>query len=325
MLESNSSAKTNIKLISSDQKGFQLLSSGGTSDYDVLISDNSWVAKNAQAGHLLPLKKSDFPSQENWVEQYKWPFNPFVSEDKQYGVPSRWGWDSIGYNSEKVDSTDLDSYEFAWTGGPNGKYEGKIIVGGDPTWYIPMVAMELGIKPYKKMSQDELDQIKDKLIKTFNNAYSIHTSSAPVRKELLSGDAWIQVGLGNFGLSQLAAQGHEKFKGAIPKTGGIYWTEGMSLVKDPHNANLAKQYMQTVLSPEGQYKVCYGGATKGIPVNKNAWSKFSAEEQKAAMFYQGKDFSASQEVLDKCVQYEIPPSYQEWNKIWEEAKARASV
>lgn len=322
-------ASTNLKLISSDKEGFNTLQGGGTSQFDVLVLDNQWAQRNAKADTIVPLKKEDYPAAKEGtiIEKFNWPYQTFGYQGEQWAIAPRWGWEGMGYNDDKVELADLESegYAAVW----DGDY--KAMAADAPTSVIPLVMQQifdLDENPMAiEVSDSKLEMLEETLVKMFNNVEAIHQGAAALRQAMLEGNAEIVLGVGNFELSQLPAQGHDWAKVmAPPDVGGWFWTEGLCLVNNPDlNRDLANEFINACLSPEGQRSICWDGKSKGAPANTAAFDAFSEEEQKTIMMYEGKGFEAADEILSGLDQYLISPQQERWTEIWERAKAQSDL
>ena len=133
--ESEHDATVNAKLISSDSEGFNILKSGGTSKFDLITLNNSWAQRHAQAGTIETLNPDDYPEMDNFLERFQSPFGPFQWEDEMYALPTRWGWDTMTVNDDKVPEEHYSSYEVLWTGGTSRRSHRRsdILRSSNPT------------------------------------------------------------------------------------------------------------------------------------------------------------------------------------------------
>lgn len=315
-------ATVNVSLLASDPEGFNILASGGVSDYDLLTLNNTWAARHAEAGHIEPLDSNDFPEMDNFLSEFQWPFESFAWDDEMYALPTRWGWDTLTVNTDNVPEEHSSSYEVLWTGGPNGEYEDRMGIMDWPTWNIPKIAQSLGYAPFEQ-SEEELDDIMDHLIMMFENMRAIYSGTSAIRQAFVQGDIDIAP-VGNFTVSELRADGNDWINVVIPEQGGMQWTEGLCMVEDPNNRELALEFMKRVISAEGQYSVAWEPAAKSPPVNTASFDRFDATQQEALMFNEN-GFDAAEEISQATTPYEFSPITDEWTDMWEEAKARANV
>lgn len=330
MLEDETGASVNLKLISSDVEGFNTLKGGGTSQFDVMVLDNTWAKRNARAETIQPVEKDDYPSRDDWMDQFSWPYDTFTSDGEMYAAPPRWGWGGLGYNEQNVDLATLEEkgYTAVW----DGSFEGDVTLADWPTWVIPLVIMQLFDLDENPMdvelSDSKLQEVEDTLVKMFDNAVAVHGGAAGMRQDMLQGNANLVFGTGNFGLSQIPAEGNDWMKLMYPEdVGGWYWTEGLTLVNNPDlSRDLALEFHNTCLTPEGQYSICWEDAeSKGAPVNTAAFDKFSDDEQQTIMMYKDKGFEAADQLLEDLVQYKISPQQDQWLDMWSRAKANSDI
>lgn len=330
-LEEETGGSVNVKLISSDVEGFNTLKGGGVNQFDVMVLDNTWAKRNARAETIQPVTKSDYPSHGDWMDQFSWPYETFTSEGEMYAVPPRWGWGGLGYDDRSVDLSTLEEKGYAATW--DGSFENEVTLADWPTWVIPLVIMQLfdlkGKNPMDvKLSDSKLQQVEETLVKMFDNAVAVHGGASGMRQDMNQGNSKLVFGTGNFGLSQLPAEGNDWMKLMYPEdVGGWYWTEGLTLV---NNSSLEKEFAlefhNACLTPEGQYSICWKDAkSKGAPVNKKAFDKFSQDEQQTIMMYKDKGFEAADELLSNLVQYKISPQQDTWLDMWSRAKANSSL
>jgi spermidine/putrescine-binding protein len=330
MIEEQTGATVNLSLISSDVDGFNQLQGGGTQQFDLLVLDNTWALRNANADNIIAVEEEDYPLTEGLIDQFSWPYPTFTQNDNMYAVPPRWGWGGLAYHDEKVDVEVLEEkgYSACW----DGSFEGDLTLVDWPTWIIPLVIMELfdigDQNPMEiELSDSQLDTLEETLVQMFNSATAVHGGAAAVRQDFIQGNASILIGTGNFGLSQLRAEGNDWMKIMAPDAGGWYWTEGLCLVNNPDlNEGLANEFINTCLTPEGQYSICWEDAeSKGAPVNSEAFDQFSDQEQQDIMMYQDRGFEATDELLEDLVQYKISPQQDQWLDMWSAAKAESDI
>lgn len=322
MFERETGASANYKLISSDINAFNTLKGGGTKQYDLVLFNNDWGHRNAKAGNTVPIKLDEYPSHDDWLERFQPPIDPFMHEGKMYGIPIRWGWGGLGYNADKVDLDVLKEKGYAACWDP--EYEGKVVAVDWPTWVIPLVMAQLGYEPFAEHEQSVLDELEKTLVELFKNVSALHTGAAALRQDLIYENALLSIGVGNYALSQLTFEGYTNIKIMLPPDeGGWFWFGGPALVNNPDlKRSLANKWINLGLSPEGQYRICHKDAkSKGCPVNKAAFEKFSEEEQRKILMFQDKTFDALPQILDQCFTNQISPQQDKWLDIWSRAKS----
>lgn len=320
--ESEHDANINIKLVSSDPEAFNTLKGGGTDQFDLLTLNNTWAQRHAQAGTIESLNPDDYPEMENLLGAFQHPYSSFQWEDEMYALPTRWGWDTLTVNTDMVEESHYQSYETLWTGGPDGQYKNKIGIMDWPTWNIPKIAQTLGYPPFEQ-NQDQLDDIKEKLIQMFENMNAVYSGTSAIRQAFLQEDI-VMAPVGNFAISQLRADGNDWVDVVIPEDGGMAWTEGLCIVENPSSRELAVEFQKKLLSATGQYNVAWKPSAKSPPVNTNSFDQFSDEEQEVLMFDED-GFDAAEEVSQNTTPYEFSPITDTWTDLWTEAKAQAGI
>lgn len=89
-----------------------------TESYDVIIPSDYMIARMIDEDMLQPLDYSKIPNMELIDSAYTHlEFDP----DQAYSVPYTWGVVGVIYNTEKVDETDIGSWDLLW----NEKYAGE--------------------------------------------------------------------------------------------------------------------------------------------------------------------------------------------------------
>jgi spermidine/putrescine-binding protein len=320
--ESENDATVNIKLVSSDPEGFNILQSGGTDNFDLITLNNTWAQRHAQVGTIEPLNPGDYPERENFLERFQEPFNSFKYEDEMYALPTRWGWDTLTVNTDQVNAEDAQSYEVLWTGGPNGEYENRIGIMDWPTWNIPKIALSLGYPAFEQ-TDDQLEDIRQKLIDMFSNMKAVYSGTSAIRQAFLQEDI-VMAPVGNFAMSQLRADGNDWVDVVIPEQGGMQWTEGLCIVQNPTNRELAVKFQNKIISAQGQFNVAWKPSAKSPPVNVESFDMFDDDQQNALMFNE-EGFDAADEISQNTTPYEFSPITDQWTDLWTEAKARAGI
>src|SRR3546814_7978655 len=121
-------------------------------------------------------------------------------DGKLYGVPEKFGYNTVAYDANKVDIADMRNASVFW----NPKYAGRIAVYD---YYIPvmqMVAIGLGIVP-PQLTQDELPAIRETLLEMKKLAALVGDVVA-VQNALVTGSADIIAGGGEFAVAGLQGE-----------------------------------------------------------------------------------------------------------------------
>lgn len=112
----------------------------------------------------------------------------------------------------------------------------------------------------------------------------------------------------------------------VPKEGGIQWTESWSIGKGTKNADIAKKFVQYMLSAEGQVHSARMAAYPAFAVTKAGRKLLNEKDPKEAQRTGQTDGAPNDPVVlikegrIKYRQVPIQQSLEEWNDFWSEYK-----
>jgi spermidine/putrescine transport system substrate-binding protein len=184
-------------------------------------------------------------------------------DGKLYAMPEKFGYNTIAYNSSKVDPADMRDAAVLW----NPKYKGRIAVYD---YYIPvieMVAIGLGIKP-ADLNQSHLPAIKEKLFKMKELA-AVVGDVVTVQTALATGEVDIIAGGGEFAVSVLHKE-NPALDWVLPDQGGVRWQQAIGIFAASKNKDMAKNFVRYILGPEGQGKLATSSCYWAMPANSKA-------------------------------------------------------
>jgi len=243
--------------------------------------DSVDVPRVAEAGWLAELNPDDYP----WDD-----FFPEVDladvhyvDDKLYAVPEKFGYNTIGYNKEKVDVADMQSMASL----TDAKYKGRIAIYD---YYLPVVGMAaLAIgKKTSELTEADLPAIKEELLKMKASAKLVGEVTAS-QTALATGEVDILVGGGEWVTAGLAKE-NPALDFSIPKEGAVLWSQALAMFKDSKNKELALKFIQYVLSPEGQARLATSSCYWGMPASTKA--ALTDDEKKTLRFDEQPGFLA---------------------------------
>ena len=261
--------RVNMKEYDGTGVALALLEQSQPGDWDVFVVDSIDVARVVKLGLLEPLKPADFPFDDIFPE-IRTPQLHNV-DGKLYAMPEKFGYNTIAYNSSKVDPADMRDAAVLW----NPKYKGRIAVYD---YYIPvieMVAIGLGIKP-ADLNQSHLPAIKEKLFKMKELA-AVVGDVVTVQTALATGEVDIIAGGGEFAVSVLHKENPD-LDWVLPDQGGVRWQQAIGIFAASKNKDMAKNFVRYILGPEGQGKLATSSCYWAMPANSNA--NLTAEQKK---------------------------------------------
>ncbi|RMF83290.1 MAG: spermidine/putrescine ABC transporter substrate-binding protein [Nitrospinota bacterium] len=230
-------------------------------DWDVLVIDDADIPRVVEMGLIQPLDKTRFDLSGFWPEYQK--LSTVYRGETMYAIPTKFGYQCLAYNTEKVDPKDLESYAILWS----DKYSGKIGVYDYFLQIIEMLGLYLGIKP-GPMSDTDLNRVKELLLKIKKHT-SVIGDVPTVQQALLNESAYIIAGGAEYAVAGLMADGHP-VDWTMPKEGAIRWNETVTIVAHTRKKALAEHLLQYYISPEGQARLATAEAYWGMPTNQKA-------------------------------------------------------
>lgn len=230
-------------------------------DWDVFVVDGVDVRRVAERGLLAPLPDEEMPWDAIFPE-LRQPEMHMV-EGRLYGVPEKFGYNSLAYNRERVDPADIRRADVMW----NPAYAGRIAVYD---YYIPameMVGLGIGIKPHE-LSLENLPSIREKLLEMKPLA-AVIGDVPTVQNALITGTADIIVAGGEFAVAGLMGE-NPALDWTIPEEGGIRWTQALCVFADSQRQELATEFVKYVVGPEGQAALATASCYWAMPANSQA-------------------------------------------------------
>ena len=303
--------KVNSKLYPSSDEMMALIKSSKKGTYDVVTPDTPYVAQLLKADLIAPLDPNDYPFNDFYpLFQH---FDQNWIDGKLYAVVSRWGFYGIAYNSKYVDKADVESYAGLWM----DKYKGKIALFD---WYLPnmgCIGRYLGYKQPYTINKEQLAKLGDKLYSLKPFIGTIAATNSDTIQALANENAWISIA-GEWLQVLLKEQGHP-IELSNPKEGGVSWTEALVITKDSKEPDLAKKYVQWVVSPEIQAKLAWANAFHATVPNSKA---VNFMEPKAAKMLRMDDYPGLVKILDNIAPRLVPADEEDWKQIWQQFKSK---
>jgi spermidine/putrescine transport system substrate-binding protein len=272
----------NVKEYEGTGTALALLEQSQPGDWDVFVVDSVDVPRVAKAGWLAELNRDDFP----WDDIFPQLHAPDLHRvnDKLYAIPEKFGYNTLAYNRDKVDIEDMRETSVLW----NPKYRGRIAIYD---YYIPlmeMVAIGLGMIP-SEISIATLPQIKERLFEMKALAATVG-DVVSVQTALATGEVDIIAGGGEYAVAGLHAE-NPALDWILPDDGGIRWMQAIGVFKNSKRQDLAVQFVQWVLSPEGQARLATSSCYWAMPANSKA--ALSNEQKQILRWDEQPDFIAN--------------------------------
>ncbi len=257
--------KTGIQVKVKDYEGtgtaLSLLEQSKPGDWDVFVVDSTDVRRVVARGLLAPLDAKDFPMADI-PEAVRLPEYHTVG-GRMYAVPEKFGYNAIAFDRNKLPADKARDVTILW----NPAYKGRIAIYD---YYLPIigqVAVALGKKP-QTLTEADLPAIRDKLVAMRANAALVGDVTTS-QTALATGRVAVLAGGGEFAVSGLSAE-KPHLDWVLPDVGGIRWQQAIGVFAASKKQKAAVQFVQYVLSPEGQAKLATSSCYWGMPANGKA-------------------------------------------------------
>jgi putative spermidine/putrescine transport system substrate-binding protein len=264
--EKQTGCKVSAKYAGSSNDMFNLMTSGGGGQYDMVSASGDASLRLIYAGAVAETNNSLVPSVKDFFSAFRSPPNNTVG-GKHYGVSVQFGPNVLLYNTQKITTKPT-----SWSALYDPKYKGQITVPDNPiqiadaALYLSKTRPSLGIKDPYELNKTQFDAVITLLrqqrplikkywglasdqIDLFKNGGSTIGASWPYQLNTLKADK-----------VPVAA--------VIPKEGATGWLDTYMISSKAKHPNCAYKWMQWITTPKVQaQQAIYFGET---PVNKKA-------------------------------------------------------
>ncbi len=253
--------RVNLREYEGTATALALLEQSRPGDWDVLVIDAIDVPRAVEAGLMAELPADELATADFW---------PGVAMEEQtqangktYAVTEKFGYNTISFNSDKVDAADMQDLSVVWS----DKYKDRIAIYD---YYLPVMglaAMANGIET-ANLTADDLPKLKETLFTMKENARSVGEVVAS-QTALATGEVDIVVGGGEW-LTAVLAEEQPELTWTIPDEGAVRWAQSIGVLEQSENKDLATEFVKYITGPEGQARLATSSCYWGMPTNKKA-------------------------------------------------------
>jgi spermidine/putrescine transport system substrate-binding protein len=319
--EAANNVKIKPKYYAGGDNMLALISQSPPGTYDLIDSDAEFVQQLNAAGYIEELNAADYPFDDMIYEDFK-KFPGHWKDGKLFAVILGFGHLGVSYNTEKLSKEEAMSYKAFW----KPELKGKV---GHFDWHLPNLGMMSlyngnGAKLWD-IPADKWDAVKKTTMSLrpqvggffdYNGTFS----------GLKNGEMWAMCGIGDWITGVLAKDG-AKVDSVVPKEGGIQFTESWSIGKGSQKADMAKKFIQYMLSPDGQAHQARMAAYPMFCVTKGGMKALNDKDPKEAQRTGQVEGAANNPITlikDGRIHYRNTPqqqSLEDWNGFWSEYKS----
>lgn len=264
--------KVNLKEFEGTGAALSILEQSRPGDWDVLVIDSVEVPNLARQGLLGELPPGQLPLDDFWPEVVL--ADQHVIDGKTYGVTELFGYNTIAYDSSKVDPADMQDMTTLWS----GKYEGRIAVYD---WYLPMIGLTaLGLgKETATLAESDLPEIRETLFALKDNTAQF-TDVVASQTALATGEVDILFGGGEW-LTAVLSEEMPDLDWVLPKQGGLMWSQSVGRLADSGNPDMALEFIRYIVSPEGQAALATSSCYWAMPANRKTGELLNERQKRA--------------------------------------------
>jgi len=304
--EKEHGVKVNVTYAGSVDEMFSKAASGSV-QYDLIFMDGGSVTRYNKLNLIQPIDVTKLKNNQNLIANMKSLNDEHVVLDgNTFAIPFAWGANPMAVNRDKVKEP-ITTWGALW----DEKYKGKIITVDDANNQVANTALFLGFEDPYNLTDDQLEQIKQKLIEQKPLVRSYYSGFEDGKNLIASGEAWIIFTQGSTMVTDLQEQGLN-VEEVIPDEGALVWIDNATIGAKARNIELIHTYIDYLISAEVQAqlikKTGYGG------VSTAAVDLLTDDEARKAHMDDPSYF-------DKLVYVAFPESFEKRVKLWNEVKA----
>ncbi|MCT9095056.1 PotD/PotF family extracellular solute-binding protein [Haloarchaeobius sp. HME9146] len=295
----------------SSAKMFSAFNSGQDSQYDVVIPNNNYIPKLQQAGLLAPLQKDAVPNFDNLYGKFKEFANTqFAADGDIYGVPIRFGWYGVSYDSRKIENPEK-SYSELW----NEENKGDIIMYDNHFKSMSAAALSLGYTEAFEgskvsLSDSQIEKVKEKLIEQKSLLQGYIAADPTYIKSFRQGNHTIGLS-GRNEIVEMWANGDDWPELYVPKEGSLAWFEGAGVSAKSDNKEMAWKVVNEYIGAKTGAELAKVGYSPSC--NPSTQEHLSSEQNE--MF--GKVDPGR---LDGFIPFKAVENEEKWVTAWEDVK-----
>ncbi len=245
--EKESGADVSVVFIGTDDEIWAKIKGSEGKDFDLFAVNTAQLQRYIDAGLTTPIDLSKIPNQKNALPRFRdlSKVEGVMRDGKVYSIP--YAFDSIGliYDTDKVKPAP-NSMEVLW----DPKYKGKVLAYDNGEHNFSFTALTLGIKDPFHLTDQQMAEVKKKLIDLKHNVLSFYTTADEALQIYQNND--VALIWANYGQQQMKAMADAGAHVAYvnPKEGALAWLDTWALTSGVRDKDLAEQWINFVMQPK---------------------------------------------------------------------------
>jgi putative spermidine/putrescine transport system substrate-binding protein len=240
-------ADVQVVYLTSDDEMWTKLKGSDGADFDLFSVATSGLGKFIDHELVKPLDLSKIPNLANQLPNFRdlEKVAGVTRDGKVYGIPLAYGSIGLLYDADKVNPAPT-----AWSVLWDPAYAGQVLLSDTSEVNVTMVAIALGFENPFKLSPEQLQQVKDKLLELKPNLTSYYSSPEESIQVYEAGDvALIFSPWGEQAAGMFRKAGHN-VRYAIPQEGAQGWVDAWAMTKGVQNEDLAYAWINFFLQKQ---------------------------------------------------------------------------
>ncbi|MDQ0317433.1 ABC transporter substrate-binding protein [Amorphus orientalis] len=273
----------------------------GDSQYDSVVIVSSLAQPAIKAGFVEPLDLSKIPNFENVSPEFR--RIAFLKDgDTQYGAPYFWDIQPVTYLADEVEEC---SFEVLF----DEKYKGKIAMWDDVST-IGDVASYMGFEDIWNLSDDQLEQVKQKMIEQKPLIRRYWSTGGEIIELMTSGEV-VATNSWSYVTEALKDEGVNAAQCAPARP--TAWLDSLFIVKGTEHPELVHEFINFMLRPDIAAKV--------YDVSGFSFTVREAEEHLPDGALEGTNLAKGPEFVENLSFWGEIPRRSRYLEVWNEVKA----
>jgi spermidine/putrescine transport system substrate-binding protein len=281
--------RVNVRDYEGTGAGLALLDQSRPGDWDVWVLDSPAIPEVVALGKLAPLDPADFPMSD--IPASVRNEGSHMVDGTWYAIPEKYGYHGFAFDKERVNEADIQSIHDIL----DPRFEKRVAVYDYYRPIMGMIAASMGIYP-GDFDEEDLERVREYLMKLKPNV-SVVADIVTSQTALATGDVDILFGGGEYAIATIIPE-RPSLEWTIPDAGSVRYEQSIGIISDSQKKDEANQFLQYVLSPEGQARLATSSCFWGLPANTKADLN---DEQKAILRW-----DRQEEYLAKTTSYIAP-------------------
>ena len=233
-----------------------------TNDYDLLIVSSNYVTK---LKNIDKIEKIDTTKLQNYSNINQDFLQTNFKNSQEYTIPYLWGTVGLIYNKKLIKEPIL-----GWNDLWREEFKNSILLSNEPTDVMGMTLKSLGYSA-NSTNIEEINSAYDKLKKLVPNIKDISSGNA-ITYFITNGFA---VGMAFSGDAKLIMDNSLDFEFIYPKEGALKWADGIVILKDSKNKDLAYKFIDFIIDAKNSARI---GNSTGYAVSSQSSMQYIDEK-----------------------------------------------